>query len=162
MPVDMKLLRLSAILLSACVTLSSCDAVRSMLGKPTSQDLEQLRLEQEAARQQARLDSSAAEQAEAERIAAEQEAAAHRVSSRYYVAMGGFKVPENAVNYKAYLEKQGYDILAVRFKTGYDVLLTSGTDNYYEALRSMYNFMEYERTCPYDIWIYDTKTAIHE
>ena len=158
----MKLIRLCAILLTACLAMSSCDAVRSMLGKPTSKDLEILRLEQEAARQQARLDSIAALQAEVERIAAEQEAAVNKVSSRYYVAMGGFKVPSNAVNYKDYLEKQGYDILAVRFKTGYDVLLTSGTDNYYEALRSMKRFMEYEKTCPYDIWIYDTKTAIHE
>jgi len=158
----MKFLRLSAIILTACMLLSSCDAVRSMLGKPTSKDLELLRQEQEAAKAQARLDSIAAAQAEAERIAAEKEAAANKVSSRYYVAMGGFKVPANAVNYKDYLEKQGYDILSVRFKTGYDVLLTSGTDNYYEALRSMLNFMEYEKTCPYDIWIYDTKTAIHE
>ncbi|MBP5316284.1 MAG: hypothetical protein J6Y83_01110 [Bacteroidales bacterium] len=158
----MKLFRLSAILLAVCMLFTGCDAVRSMLGKPTSKDLEQLRLEQEAARAKAREDSIAALQAEVERIAAEQEAAANKVSSRYYVAMGGFKVPSNAVNYKAYLEKQGYDILAVRFKTGYDVLLTSGTDNYYEALRSMYKFMEYEKTCPYDIWIYDTKTAIHE
>lgn len=158
----MKLLRLSATLLAACMLFVSCDAVRSMLGKPTSKDLEQLRLEQEAARAKAREDSIAAAKAEAERLAAGKEAAANKVSSRYYVAMGGFKVPSNAVNYKAYLEKQGYDILAVRFKTGYDVLLTSGTDNYYEALRSMYRFMEYEKTCPYDIWIYDTKTAIHE
>ena len=158
----MKLFRLSAILLAVCTLFTGCDAVRSMLGKPTSKDLEQLRLEQEAARAKAREDSIAALQAEVERIAAEQEAAAHKVSSRYYVALGGFKVPSNAVNYKAYLEEQGYDILAVRFKTGYDVLLTSGTDNYYEARRSMYKFMEYEKTCPYDIWIYDTKTAIHE
>lgn len=142
--------------------LVSCDTLRSMLGKPTSKDLEQLRLEQEEARAQARRDSIAAAQAEAERLAAEQEAAAHKVASRYYVALGGFRVPENAVNYKDYLEKQGYDVLAVRFKSGYDVLLTYGTDKYYEAVRSMEKLMEYEKTCPYDIWVYDTSTGLHE
>lgn len=158
----MRLLRLFTLLLTASLLLSSCDAVRSMLGKPTSEDLEILRQEQEAAKAQARLDSISAVQAEAERLAAEAEAAAHNVSKRYYVAMGGFKVPENAVNYKAYLEAHGYDVLAVRFRTGYDVLLTYGTDNYYEALRKMNDLMENEKTCPYDIWIYDTKTGVHE
>ena len=67
----MKLFRLSAILLAVCMLFTGCDAVRSMLGKPTSKDLEQLRLEQEAARAKAREDSIAALQAEVERIAAE-------------------------------------------------------------------------------------------
>lgn len=149
-------------MMTACTMLCSCDVVRSMLGKPTSKDLEILRLEQEAAAAQAKYDSCAAAQAEAERIAAEQEAAAHTVSHRYYVALGGFKVPSNAVNYKAYLESKGYDITAVRFKSGYDVILANGTDDYYEALKSMGNFRKYEKTCPYDIWIYDTTTAFHE
>ena len=155
----MRLLRLSAILLTAFLTLSSCDAVRSMLGKPTSQDIEVLKQELAALKEQARQDSVAAE---AERLAAEQEAALHQLPARYYVAMGGFKVPSNAVNYKAYLESQGYDITAVRFRTGYDVLLADGTDDLREALRSMHKFMRYEKTCPEDIWIYDTTTGFHE
>ncbi|MBR0533812.1 MAG: hypothetical protein IJK19_03875 [Bacteroidales bacterium] len=158
----MKFLRLSAVLMTACIMLSSCDVFRAMLGKPTSKDLEILRLEQEAAIAQAKYDSCAAAQAEAERIAAEQEAAAHTVSHRYYVALGGFKVPSNAVNYKAYLESKGYEITAVRFKSGYDVILASGTDDLNEALRSMGDFKRYEKTCPYDVWIYDTTTAYHE
>ena len=40
----MTLFRLSAILLAVCMLFTGCDAVRSMLGKPTSKDLEQLRL----------------------------------------------------------------------------------------------------------------------
>jgi len=148
--------------MTACLLMSSCDVFRAMLGKPTSKDLEILRLEQEAATAQARYDSCAAAQAEAERIAAELEAAKHTVSHRYYVALGGFKVPSNAVNYKAYLENKGYDITAVRFKSGYDVILASGTDDYYEALRSMADFKKYEKTCPYDVWIYDSTTAYHE
>ena len=158
----MKLIRLATVLTAACVMLSSCDVVRAMLGKPTSKDLEILKLEQEAAIAQAKYDSCAAAQAEAERIAAEQEAAEHTVSHRYYVALGGFKVPSNAVNYKAYLESKGYDITAVRFRSGYDVILANGTDDYYEALKSMGDFKKYEKTCPYDIWIYDTTTAFHE
>ena len=158
----MRLFRLSAILLTAILMFSSCDAVRSMLGKPTSQDIEVLKQELAELKAQAAADSVAAAAAEAERLAAEQEAAQHQVKARYYVALGGFKVPSNAVNYKAYLESQGYDITAVRFRTGYDVLLADGTDDLREALRSMSKFIRYEKTCPPDIWIYDTTTGYHE
>ena len=158
----MKLLKFSVLILALCLSLSSCDAVRSMLGKPTSKDLEIMRLQQEVLRAQSSLDSIAAAQARTERVADGQEAARNKVAARYYVAVGGFKVPENAVNYKAYLERQGYEITDVRFKTGYDVLLMAGSDNYYNVLHSMQDFIKNEKTCAWDIWIYDTETKIHE
>ena len=95
---------------------------RSLLGKPTSKEIEAARIEQEAA-EAARRDSIA--RAEEARLAAE---AARPVYSNYYVIMGCYKVPANAQRHKAKLEAKGYEVTELRFKIGYDVVAIHGSE----------------------------------
>ena len=102
----MKPIRIVTILLAASLLFSGCDFFRSILGKPTSKEIEAARIEQEAAGGcQKGLHSQGRRAA---RLAAE--AAAHPVYSNYYVIMGCYKVPANAQRLKAKLEAKGYDV----------------------------------------------------
>lgn len=161
--ISMKPLQLFSLLISACLLVSSCDFIRSLAGKPTSTDIELLKLEKEMAFQKKKAvqDSINAAQAEAERLLSEQQQNS-TFSSQYYLALGGFKVTENAIKYKEQLEKEGYSIILIRFKNGYDMLLGGGADTYKEAQAQLNDFIENAKNCPYDIWIYDTSTNLHE
>ncbi|NLX41614.1 MAG: SPOR domain-containing protein [Bacteroidales bacterium] len=153
----MKPIRIVTILLAASLLFSGCDFFRSILGKPTSKEIEAARIEQEAA-EAARRDSIARAEEQA-RLAAE--AAARPVYSNYYVIMGCYKIPANAQRLKAKLEAKGYDVAELRFKNGYDVVAIQGSETFREAYRHWYTMLE-RGDEPYDMWIYQTSMALHE
>ncbi|MCF0177560.1 MAG: hypothetical protein HUJ90_02955, partial [Bacteroidales bacterium] len=76
-------------LLCASLLLTGCDTIRSMLGKPTSADIEQMRIEQLAAERAAR-DSVAVAQRTAEEAPVLQQPESD-LKYRYYVVLGSFK-----------------------------------------------------------------------
>ncbi len=152
----MKPIKIATILLTASLLFSGCDFFRSILGKPTSKEIEAARIEQEAA-EAARRDSIARAE-EMARLAAE---AARPVYSNYYVIMGCYKVPANAQRHKAKLEAKGYEVTELRFKIGYDVVAIQGSETAREAYRYMYKLLERGED-PYDMWVYQTSMSLHE
>lgn len=158
----MKAVRVLSMFLIAVTLLSGCDFFRSILGKPTSKDIERMRIEAEAqARKQRQLDSINKAKAEADAIAAAQMQALKSLDKRFYVILGSFKVEDNATKMYAMLEKNGYTPKTIRFKNGYDLVAVASFDNLQKALVELDNLRAYEY-CPEDVWVYDVNQKLHE
>ncbi len=160
---EMKAFRLVSTLLVALMLVTGCDFFRSLVGMPTSEDLEKMKQEAvEQARKQRELDSvnrvRALEQEKAR--AAAQENLLDESAGRYHVILGSFKVEGNAEKMYALLEKNGYKPRVIKFNNGFEVVSVAAYDNYRDALRAMNDIMEYQ-FCPEDVWIYDIRQNMH-
>lgn len=160
----MKAFRLISTLMVALMLVTGCDFFRSLVGKPTSKELEQMKREAvEQARKQRQLDSInrakalALEQAKA---AEENKNLLDESAGRYHVILGSFKVEGNAEKMYALLEKNGYTPRVILFNNGFEVVSVAAYNNYRDALKAMNDVMEYE-FCPEDVWIYDIRQNLH-
>lgn len=160
----MKAFRLVSTLLVAMMLVTGCDFFRSLVGKPTSKDLERMKQEAvEQARKQRELDSVnrvKALELEKAKAAAEQKSLLDESAGRYHVILGSFKVEGNAGKMYALLEKNGYTPRVIKFNNGFEVVSVAAYNNYHDALRDMNEIMEYE-FCPEDVWIYDIRQNMH-
>ncbi len=159
----MKVFKLIITLAAAMMLLTGCDFFRSIMGKPTSKDIERMRQEAvEQARRQRIKDSLAAiELSKAqEQQKQSQENLLDESAGRYHVILGSFKVDGNAEKMYALLEKNGYSPRVIRFNNGFEAVSVAAYDNYREALKAMYDVMEFE-FCPEDVWIYDINQNMH-
>ena len=160
----MKAFRLVSTLLVALMLVTGCDFFRSLVGKPTSKDLERMKQEAlEQSRKQRELDSinrAKALELEKAKAAAEKENLLDESAGRYHVILGSFKVEGNAGKMYALLEKNGYTPRVIKFNNGFEVVSVAAYDNYREALKAMNDVMEYE-FCPEDVWIYDINQNLH-
>ncbi|HJB43702.1 MAG TPA: SPOR domain-containing protein [Candidatus Coprenecus merdipullorum] len=159
----MKAFRLVPVLMVALMLVTGCDFFRSLVGKPTSKDLERMRQEAvEQARKQRIQDSvNKARELELEKArAAEQANLLDESTGRYHVILGSFKVEGNAAKMNAMLEKNGYTPRVIEFNNGFEVVSVAAYDNYWDALKAMNDIMEYE-FCPEDVWIYDIRQNMH-
>lgn len=152
-----RILRAVLAFFSAFIILTSCDTVRSILGKPTSADLEKLRQEQ-LAREKAVRDSIAQAREEAARLEAEK--AAEVQIKHYYVVVGSFSVPENAERCSEKMEKNGFEVKRFKFRNGLNVVSILGTDNLRQA------YADCEKVCDLldtiEPWVYNTEYKFHE
>ncbi|HIR34421.1 MAG TPA: SPOR domain-containing protein [Candidatus Coprenecus merdigallinarum] len=160
----MKVFRLVSALVVALMLVTGCDFFRSIMGKPTSKDLERMRqeaLEQER-RQRIQDSVDRARQLELEKAMKEEQQAdlLDESAGRYHVILGSFKVEGNAEKMFALLGKNGYTPHRIRFNNGFDVVSVAVYDDYRDALRAMNDIMEYE-FCPEDVWIYDIRQNLH-
>lgn len=148
------------------ILFTSCDFVRSIMGKPTTKELEKMRLEAVAnAKKQRQIDSlnqvKAAEEALALKLAQEKAAAEAALKGRYFIVLGSFQVPDNATRMMTQLKKDGYKPQYITFKNGFKLIAAAAYDNYRKAFEDMDKFLEYDN-CPEDVWIYDTTQNLHE
>lgn len=159
----MKAFKLIVTLMAAAVLFTGCDFFRSIVGKPTSKDIERMKQETlEQARRQREQDSINRVRA-LELEQAKAEAAKNLLdesAGRYHVILGCFKVEGNAEKMNALLEKNGYSPKVIRFNNGFEVVSVAAFDNYREALKDMESIMEYP-FCPEDVWIYDVNQNMH-
>ncbi len=160
----MKTIRTAVILMMLAFSLTSCDFFRSLVGKPTSAELEQMRMEvlKKAERERFVADSIKAAE-EAARMAS-QSAELPMVAEgdpRFHVIVGCFKIQDNANNLRQILTKDGYSPKKIVFKSGYDAVSLFQSDDFEQAMRALWNFKE-SPYCPEDIWIYDMKNKLHE
>ena len=129
----MKAFRLISTLMVALMLVTGCDFFRSLVGKPTSKELEQMKREAvEQARKQRQLDSInkakalALEQAKA---AEENKNLLDESAGRYHVILGSFKVEGNAEKMYALLEKNGYTPRVILFNNGFEVVYVAAYNN---------------------------------
>ena len=157
----MRVVKLIMTLAAAAMLLTGCDFFRSLVGKPTSKDLERMRqeaLEQERLqREQDSLNRVRALELEQARIAAENSL---ENAGKYHVILGSFKVEGNAEKMYAMLEKNGYKPRVIEFNNGFEAVSVAAYNDYREALRAMEDIMEYQ-FCPEDVWIYDVSQNMH-
>lgn len=153
----MKHCKFLSALLILLITASGCDTVRSILGKPTSKDIEKARLAKEAA-EKARQDSIALAKALAEQALAGKQL---QVICRYNVIVGAFSNPANADKMAARLEGKGETVTKINFSNGMTAISVLNTDDFHAACRKL-NSTHQSDDVPYDCWIYDASTAKHK
>ena len=156
----MKIVRLFSLFLIAATMLTSCDFFRSLAGKPTSKDIERMRIEAQAKKQR-QLDSINKAKADSLALIAAMEAEKHALKDRFYVVLGSFKVQGNAERMYQFLEKNNYTPRTIRFKNGFELVSAPSTNNLQEALKIMDELLVFEY-CPDDVWVYDVKQGLHE
>ena len=156
----MKIVRLFSLFLIAATMLTSCDFVRSLAGKPTSKDIERMRIEAQAKKQR-QLDSINKAKADSLARIAAMEAEKKALKDRFYVVLGSFKVQGNAERMYQFLEKNNYTPRTIRFKNGFELVSAASTNNLQEALKIMDELLVFEY-CPDDVWVYDVKQGLHE
>lgn len=165
------------LLLAAVVMVSSCDFVRTLAGRPTSAQLEQMRqtkMAAEEAAHRARLDSLArAEKAMKEALAARE---AHlldsltqangtvlnpsklgglfttRLESKYYIIVGAFRVRSYAERKLNQCNNAGYTATIISFRNGLLAVGICPSDNLDETLKTLKQLRGTD-VCPKDGWI---------
>lgn len=173
----MKNLRTIAAALCALLVLSltGCDQLRRLAGRPTSRDLQAIReqMESDKAAEQARVDSlELLRQAELLRqrdsIAALDSItlatgylrtpeqlhgiAAGTLDHRYYVAVGAFKNEPNARRLASKFDAEVFAPSIVRFRTGLNVVFLCPSDKITDAY-SAFKTVKETPDCPKDAWV---------
>lgn len=164
----MKTIKTFLLVLTAAFMVSGCDFFRSLVGRPTSAELDALRMEAAAkAERQRQVEDSLKAVAMAAGQMAEDQTSVESLEPvtdadlRYQVVLGSFKVPENAERFINLLKEKGYTPKSLKFRNGYNVISAYRSDDFYQAVKVMNETMEYD-FCPEDVWIYDLKQQLHE
>lgn len=168
------ILVISALLITLLLS-SGCDMFRSMIGRPTSEDIADMRAELLArvTAERARKDSverATLEQADATRIAAALDSLNAMKgylrkpsslggltngvvpSSKYYIVVGSYLDRTNAVRYSEKLTSDGFPAEAISFRNGFTAVGVCPTDNPSEILASLRKVRK-EKFCPKEVWI---------
>lgn len=170
-----KILVISAFLLTVLVC-GGCDMLRALAGRPTSSDIEAMRVEIAArvAAEAARQDSLECAAREAEAAAARSAAALDTLkamrgylrtpaslgglsadsapSAKYSIVIGSYLDKANAVKYSEKLTGDGYPAEAVRFRNGFTAVCVCPTDDPAGILASLRRVKK-EKFCPKEVWI---------
>lgn len=179
----------SAVLLVLSLTvLSGCDLVRASLGKPTSADLELLRLADEVRSNSARVGGvkGAAAKTDSAAVATETPAPAPTPAPdpavtpapaptpipapapavatdqapvrHYYAVVGAFKEESGAQLYEKKLKDAGFAVRILYFKNGTTVVCAEGSDDIEAVRRDVKALKE----AGLDAWIYNSNQNLHK
>lgn len=156
-------------------SLTGCDWLRKMAGRPTSADIEAIRqrIAEDEAELQARNDSlvlaqALARQAEADSVAALDSFAtagcyfrrpselggirSSSIPARYAIAVGAFRKVANAQRLSERFDKEIYKPAVVVSGMGLNIVLVCPTDNI-KDLYSTYAAFRNTPLCPKDAWV---------
>ena len=164
------------VLAVSAVIISGCDFVRVIAGRPTSKQVEAVRVErikQEEARHQARLDSMRRVQQQlADSLAMEQYLLDSLSQSKgtvmtpsslggigvsnleytYYIVVGAFRDPVNALNKKTQCDDFGYPAKIINFRNGLNAVAVCPSNSIAETIKNM-KAVKGQKFCPKDGWI---------
>lgn len=153
-------------------SLAGCDMFRRLAGRPTAEEVEQMRIEQlklEEARHRFKVDSlKKVEKALADSIAVlDSIKQMHgtilnpseigglfttKLDYRYYIVVGAFKSRVNAEELLSEVKEYGYAPILINFRNGFNAIGISPTDDILGAFHSLKKVRE-EKFCPEDVWI---------
>lgn len=178
----------AALLVFSLTVVTGCDLIRASLGKPTSADLELLRLAEQVRANAARTDTVAmaasvsqetpvAPAADAPSVdSASVESQAVKTSEpvpsakpdqnltpvaevkKYYAVVGAFKEGSGVKKYAELLQEQGFKVQTLTFRNGTTVVCTEGSDNIEDVRKDMAALKE----AGIDSWLYNTKQNLHK
>ncbi len=151
---------------------SSCDFIRAALGRPTSADLENMRVKLAEIREQQRQDSTAQALADSLAAAAADSTAMaaaespadsipvvipkEELTKQYHVIAGCFSTPEAAIKECSRIRAAGCTAaLVFKLRTDRFAVSCFGGDTCQEAEDAMAELSGSE-ICPPDLWIYNT------
>ena len=162
------------------LTVAGCDFLRTVAGRPTSSELEAMRVQialreqaerEEQARQQAVRDSlAAAAKAVADSAAAEtffREARVMRIRSgslrglqtdafpcRYCLVLAGFSQPGNGDKFAGSLKEAGYEPVVMRYARGSSTVVGICPTDRFGDLKEAYEKVRTEKFFSRDAWIF--------
>ena len=154
------------------LSLTGCDMFRKIAGRPTSADIEQLKVElcEKEMRYRARLDSLEREkQILADSLAVIDSlkqlggtilsTTAHgglfttKLESRYYIIVGAFMRRSNAERlYRTISSTDRYKALIVNFRNGFNAVALAPSNTLKEAFSNL-KAIKKEKFCPEDVWV---------
>ncbi len=164
------------VLAVSAIILSGCDFLRAVAGRPTSKEVEAIRVErarQEQERHQARLDSLKSIQKRlADSLAMEQYLLDSLAQSKgtvmtpsnlggikvanleykYYIVVGAFRDPANALRKKKSCDDAGFPAQIINFRNGLNAVALCPSNSIAETLRNLKN-VKGTNFCPKDGWI---------
>lgn len=158
-------------MLALAMTVTSCDFVRKMVGRPTSEEIELLKgemdrlenLRREEARIRASLDSLELVRqsmqnpvADTPRTVDISQYLTPNLENRYYVIIGAFQSVENAKKLMHKADRYGYSPVLIGCRNGLIGVGVCPVDEYKDALLAL-QMLRREKFCPNDIWIYTNK-----
>ena len=149
----------------------ACDMLRSLAGRPSSQDIEVMRVEllEEQKKEQVRADSLK----EVQRVEAEKKAALdslmalpenilrtasslkikpEELKHAYAIVIGAFRDEANAAKSASRAEEAGYSAELLPFRGSLKAVAVCGTNDARDILSS-FNKIRTESFCPRDVWI---------
>ena len=161
--------------LALVASLSSCDQIRRLAGRPTSVEIQEIRerIARDKAREKAIADSIklaevAAQKAKADSVAACDSFAqmpgyvrtpervrgikSGVVDHRFYVAVGAFKSPENAQRLASKFDAEIYNPTVVFTGSGLNVVLVCPTDKVQDAFKA-FMMVKQNPLCPKEAWV---------
>ena len=153
----------------------ACDMLRSLAGRPSSRDIEVMRVEllEEQKKEQVRADSLK----EVQRVEAEKKAALdslmalpenilrtasslkikpEELKHAYAIVIGAFRDEANAAKSASRAEEAGYSAELLSFRGGLKAVAVCGTNDVRDILSS-FNKIRTESFCPKDGWILVTE-----
>lgn len=155
----------------------SCEQVRKLAGRPTSAEVEDIRLariQEEEARHQARLDSLRVVQQQMQDSLAALEAHlldslshsrgsmmntsslggldAATLQARYCIVVGAFRNPANAERKASQCNGEGYSATIIAFRNGLNAVCVCPSDDLNVVLRQL-RVLRGNGICPSDAWI---------
>lgn len=166
-------MRKSIILIVASLfVLTGCDFFRSLAGRPTSKDLEQMRIEimkKEEAAHQARLDSIRREHQMVKDSLAMLDSITQqggtilnpatlgglfttKLEARYYIIIGSFRSRNNAEQLLKTASEKDYKPALISFRNGLVAVGLCPVNNLKDALQAL-KAVRKEKFCPADVWI---------
>ena len=159
----MKTSKIVVILITFTIIAGGCDRIRSVLGMPTSADLETVR-KQEAVKDSLKRIADSLKLAKTDSLKIAQAAISvdgySSMSKRYYVIVGSFKVVENAAKKVEQMKKLNLNPEYLNFKNGFKVVSAMSTDNEQEAYSAMKKLID-EGIDDEEVWIYDKLQKLH-
>ncbi len=159
----MKTSKIVVILIASVIFAGGCDRIRSVLGMPTSAELETVR-EQEAVKANQKRFEDSVKLAKADSVKAAQVTVSadgySNMSKRFYVVVGSFKVEENAAKKVAQMKKLNFNPEYLNFKNGFKVVSAMSTDDEKEAYATMRKLID-EGIDEEEVWIYDKLQKLH-
>ena len=160
------------VVLCAALMVASCDFMRKVAGRPTSQDLQAMVAAKEQEKEQAERALLERQQRERElqyqadsllAVQTMEGIVVNRLSdlnvrittelpAKYNVVLGAFSDATNADKLISQLKEAGYEASAMRYRSGKTAVLACSTDSFVELGKSFASLQK-EKYCPKDVWV---------
>ena len=150
------------ILLCCLLFVTSCDFVRRSLGKPTSEDINRIRLEKaviEAARADSLARIEAAAEFQRDSIQKAKDSIAANQLKKYYIIVGSFTISKNADNLAEKLKESGFDVRLINPIQGMTTVAICGNDNKDDII-AKYIELKDRPDFKYEAYVYDVNKKL--
>lgn len=157
--------KLLLIIFFAIICLQGCDMVRGGLGLPTSEQIQQMKVQMENHQRELDIRDSIVAQQQATimelKQAADNESVVNStLDKKFYLIVGTFKEESNIDHMITFARKKGFEPVRIPLKKGVTMIAIDGYNTLHGATAKLAQIKGTE-ICPYDVWIYSVSQKLH-